>query len=162
MIGCPYCGTMNRRGSRYCGNCGERLDTVPSTRCPSCNAPNLSGNERCAFCGAPLEVPDEAPEAGISAGLIASASTEEAEEAEPESLTAEELPSWLYDLPTEPRHEVVPATASPAVPEQEGPEPNRYLQDIGGVFPKTDGWLSPSLRRHLSASSNQAQTPEDT
>jgi hypothetical protein len=164
MIGCPYCGTMNRKGSRYCSKCGERLDTVPSTRCPACNAPNLSSSENCAFCGASLEVQGEGPEpkAVMPPSIPASASTEEpdTEAAELEVPASEALPSWLYDLATEEQEPAVPVAAPHAVPEQRKPELNRYLQDLGGVFPKTDGWLSQSLARRLTMAGNRGQPPE--
>jgi len=162
MIGCPYCGTVNRKGSRYCSKCGERLDTVPSTHCPSCNAPNLSSNEYCTFCGVALNVPYEEPEAGTAPSAPTSAAPEETglAETEMEALAAEAVPSWLYDLPADEEDIVTPAVAGPAVAEQEEPEPNQYLRDIGGVLPKTPGWLSQSLARHLSRDSSRNEPPE--
>jgi hypothetical protein len=167
MIGCPYCGTMNRKGSRYCSKCGERLDTVPSTRCPSCNAPNLSSNEYCAFCGGSLNVGYEEPETSIPPGIPAGEPTGEAEieeaeieQAEPEARAVEEIPSWLYNLPTDEEEVIVSAATGPALPEQEEPEHNRYLQDIGGAFPKKDGWVSQSLARHLATARKQGEPPQ--
>jgi len=164
MIGCPYCGTLNRKGSRYCSKCGERLDTVPSTRCPSCNAPNLSSNEYCAFCGAVLNVTYEESGAGTPPSMPGSAPTVETEiaEGEMEASAAETLPSWLYEPPADEEATIAPAAASSTVPEQEEPEPNRYLRGIGGVFPRTDGWLSQSLARHLSRDRSQDEPPEGT
>jgi hypothetical protein len=164
MIGCPYCGTMNRKGSRYCSKCGERLDTVPSTRCPSCNAPNLSGNEYCAFCRASLTVQQEAPETDTPPTPPASEPIAETDtaEAEAESPTGKEIPSWLYELATGEEEVVVAPSASAAVPEPDGPLPNRYLHDIGGALPKTAGWLARSLPRHSSASGDSGEPPEGT
>jgi len=181
MIGCPYCGTLNRKGSRYCCNCGERLDTVPSTRCPSCNAPNLASNETCAFCGAALRLDEEEPQMGTAPSAeVAAPAAEAAGEAappnrggtpwscrpktgqagEPESPVPEALPSWLYDLPAEEEEPLLPDAVSSAPPEDESAKPNRYLGDMDGALPKTDGWLTQSLARHLSTADHEARPPE--
>jgi hypothetical protein len=162
MIGCPYCGTMNRKGSRYCGKCGERLDTIPSTHCPSCNAPNLSGNEGCAFCGASLTVPQEVPEPVIAPTPPAPEPTEEPATPEPEgeSPADEEVPSWLYELPPDEEEEIVPVAAGPAVPEPGDSTGNRYLEDISGALPKTAGWLSRTLARHSPTGDDPGEPPE--
>jgi len=164
MIGCPYCGTLNRKGSRYCSKCGERLDTVPSTRCPSCNAPNLSSNEFCTFCGVALNAAYEESDVPTPPSMPTSAPTVETEiaEGEMEASEATTLPSWLYGPPADEEDIMAPAAVSSALPQQEEPEPNRYLRDIGGVFPKRDGWLSQSLARHLSRDRSQDEPPEGT
>ena len=53
MIHCPKCGTANRKGSRFCNECGEPL---PSTgiRCPMCDTINPVGNVYCQKCDARL------------------------------------------------------------------------------------------------------------
>jgi hypothetical protein len=149
---------MNRKGSRYCSSCGERLDTVPSTHCPSCNAPNLASREYCAFCGASLEPPAEPSEVGVP--TPASAEETFVEEAESEPLDAEALPDWLYDLSDEEEAVAVPEAEGAAVPEQKGLEPNRHLQGISGVLPSIDGWLARSLERHLAVASDSDEPPD--
>jgi len=66
MIYCPKCGTANRRGSRFCNECGEPLPMGTALRCPMCGAMNPVGNVYCDQCNArliPMTVPhSEEPE----------------------------------------------------------------------------------------------------
>jgi len=167
MIGCTHCGTLNRRGSKYCGNCGERLDTVPSIHCPSCNGLNPLGNSLCEFCGAALLSPAEEDDTGVQPPLP---SPEEPAEREPEgsepvTSSRPEPPAWLYPRPTEqPERPDLSAgvpSPTPAEPpvEQEG---NKYLRGIRGVLPSSDGWLSASLSRYLSSAAQSGETVEPT
>ncbi len=61
MIYCPNCGTSNRKGSRFCNECGEPL---PSTgmRCPMCDTINAVGNVYCQKCNARLVPMSSEPE----------------------------------------------------------------------------------------------------
>ncbi len=52
MIYCPKCGTANRRGSRFCNECGELLPAQTTLRCPMCGAMNPVGNAYCDRCNA--------------------------------------------------------------------------------------------------------------
>ena len=54
MIYCPKCGSANRRGSRFCNECGEPLPTHTALRCPMCGAMNPVGNVYCDRCQARL------------------------------------------------------------------------------------------------------------
>jgi class 3 adenylate cyclase len=47
---CAACGHENRRGRRFCGQCGGRL----SVACPSCGRPDADGARFCGHCGAEL------------------------------------------------------------------------------------------------------------
>jgi class 3 adenylate cyclase len=47
---CASCGTSNRPGARFCGECGRAL--VP--RCPACGSESHQGARFCDACGAPL------------------------------------------------------------------------------------------------------------
>lgn len=167
MIDCPYCGTLNRRGSNYCSNCGERLDTVPSIHCPSCNGPNPLDSPLCEFCGAALVSPAEEDDTGVQPP---SPSPEEPAERQPEvsepvTSSRPELPVWLYPRPDrQPERPDLAAgvpSPTPAEPpvEQEG---NKYLRGIRGVLPSSDGWLSASLSRYLSSAAQSGETVEPT
>ncbi|MBE9470496.1 MAG: zinc ribbon domain-containing protein, partial [Chloroflexi bacterium] len=60
MIYCPKCGTANRRGSRFCNECGETLPLGTALRCPMCGTMNPVGNVYCDQCNArltPMKVP---------------------------------------------------------------------------------------------------------
>ncbi len=51
MIGCANCGTLNRAGSKFCSNCGQRLEPVPSIVCPACSRLSPPESTFCKFCG---------------------------------------------------------------------------------------------------------------
>ena len=60
MIYCPKCGVANRRGSRFCNECGEPLPMGTALRCPMCGTMNSVGNVYCDRCNArlaPMTVP---------------------------------------------------------------------------------------------------------
>jgi len=65
MIYCPKCGTANRRGSRFCNECGEPLPMRTALRCPMCGTMNPVGNVYCDRCNARL-VPMTLPLSGES------------------------------------------------------------------------------------------------
>lgn len=151
MIPCPYCGTPNRRGSKYCSNCGQRLEAVSAITCGACERLNPPGSTYCAFCGALLTSVRPARESatGHYVQLSGESSTQELESAE--AASRRELPSWLYEQPAMPsetatRPSVAPqaVTAQPRMEEQ-----SKYLQDIQGVLPSTDRWLFSSMQRGI-------------
>src|SRR6266536_1498872 len=47
---CPRCQHENPAGVKFCGECGERLESA----CPACGASNPTGNKFCGQCGAAL------------------------------------------------------------------------------------------------------------
>ena len=47
---CPNCGTENREGRKFCGECGLTL----ASACPSCGAANEPGEKFCGDCGTTL------------------------------------------------------------------------------------------------------------
>src|SRR5262249_42434608 len=47
---CPRCQHENRRGQKFCGECGARL----AVRCHACGASNPSGQKFCGECGTGL------------------------------------------------------------------------------------------------------------
>ena len=54
MIYCPECGTANRDGSKFCNDCGARLDPDQGKRCPMCAQLNPLDAEVCQHCQARL------------------------------------------------------------------------------------------------------------
>jgi hypothetical protein len=65
MIYCTKCGTANRRGSRFCNECGASLPTGTGLRCAMCGVMNPVSNVYCDQCNArliPLS-PGQSPEA---------------------------------------------------------------------------------------------------
>jgi len=152
MIGCPYCGIINRKGSNYCSNCGQRLDTVAIIHCPVCNAPNPSNSSLCAFCGTSLSPPV------LAEGDVAG--TRQPEESKPvDSRPAIEsrpkVPPWLYEQPAEQFQESARFVESSASEER-----SKYLKGIRGVLPSADGWLASSISRHLTYRSRVQETPK--
>ena len=60
MVYCPKCNAPNRRGSRFCNECGEPLPMRTALRCPMCGTVNPVGNVHCDKCHARL-IPMAAP-----------------------------------------------------------------------------------------------------
>lgn len=56
MIVCANCGTANRDGSRFCNECGVRLDSP--LRCGACGGPNPAAAKFCSNCGIPIRQDD--------------------------------------------------------------------------------------------------------
>ena len=54
MIYCPNCGTANRDGSRFCNECGRKLQSKTGIICPMCSRVNPGGNVYCDNCHARL------------------------------------------------------------------------------------------------------------
>lgn len=67
MQRCTHCGKVNREGSLFCQDCGQRLSapdpktppaanaaTVAGVMCASCHTANPPGMNFCKMCGAPL------------------------------------------------------------------------------------------------------------
>lgn len=163
MIGCTNCGTLNRKGSKYCSNCGQRLQTSPGIVCPACNRLNASDSAFCKYCGASLDtgmltvsdgIPAEPalePEAMAMSGDLVPAI----------SPPAAELPDWLYPEPQQP----APGSSSaphvtPSVANAPQGVESRYLKDIPGILPTADAWLNPPQqisKQPTPASTDQTQ-----
>lgn len=101
MIYCPACGTANRDGSRFCNECGGRLDQGIGLLCPNCNASNPLGTSHCSQCGAPL-VPftsglqDQASELSYEEALSAETPPLSQEGETVPFVSPKALPEWLY------------------------------------------------------------------
>ena len=54
---CPSCGRENRKGRRFCVECGTKLELT----CGSCGAACTPGEKFCGECGAPLAEPTHPP-----------------------------------------------------------------------------------------------------
>src|SRR5262249_59022602 len=50
-MSCLSCGTENKAGAKFCGNCGSAL----AFTCPSCGEPYEAGQRFCNECGTALE-----------------------------------------------------------------------------------------------------------
>jgi class 3 adenylate cyclase/tetratricopeptide (TPR) repeat protein len=68
---CPACGTENRPGRSFCGQCGAGLEQV----CPSCGTANDPADRFCGACGTRLG--GAAAQTGNGPSVAASASTSE-------------------------------------------------------------------------------------
>ena len=139
MISCPGCGTTNRRGSRFCGHCGQPLDPTPDISCPECNRLNPSDSIYCAFCGARV-VSLTAEPVEASAGPVV-----EPAPAESDATVPREVPSWLYE-PREAAESGAPAPAAEAAPVPSPAHSSKYLEDIEGALPGAAGWLPVNAR----------------
>lgn len=54
---CNNCGHSNRRGVKFCEECGELLKVKVNLTCPSCGFKNRKGVKFCEDCGADLTAP---------------------------------------------------------------------------------------------------------
>jgi hypothetical protein len=52
---CPSCGSDNREGTKFCGECAAPL--TAALACPSCDTANPKGRKFCDSCGQPLAEP---------------------------------------------------------------------------------------------------------
>jgi hypothetical protein len=141
MIPCPNCGTHNRRGSRYCYHCGQRLDIVFDVSCPACDRLNPGGSAFCAFCGA--KIVGSPPVGEEPARMVHEPSPSESKSARPPPRPERELPPWLYEQPVQ--HPQVGAPLPHAAGEPQLGQ-SKYLRDIPGALPQTEGWLSSALK----------------
>lgn len=135
MISCPGCGTSNRRGSKFCGQCGLPLEPTPEIGCPECHRLNPSDSIYCAFCGARV-VPLSTDSAELSPAC--SARQPPVDSDVPQS---REVPSWLYDTQEAAVERDGPAVAPEVAPELSLAHTSKYLEDIQGALPGTAGWL---------------------
>jgi len=166
MIPCPSCGTRNRRGSKYCYRCGQRLDVAFDVSCPACDRLNPGGSAFCAFCGAKIlaSLPAKQPVVSVEP-VIAEQPVPVAQEpvegpAEGVELPARaqrELPPWLYEEATK-QSEKAPAPPTPAT--RRPLDQSKYLGDIPGALPKTAGWLSPKPQPEIQPAADQTPPPK--
>lgn len=56
-IACPSCGTANAPGTKFCQNCGAKLEaaTPQERKCPACGAIVAPGVKFCSECGQRME-----------------------------------------------------------------------------------------------------------
>lgn len=99
MIQCTHCGTKNRDGSKFCGDCGARLVQQSGLICPMCSTPNTVENVFCSKCGARLVPLTVAP---------------------PSEKTPPPTPIKGLSLPSKPSEPTVPA---PKTEEARAPQP---------------------------------------
>jgi hypothetical protein len=147
MIHCPYCDTPNRKGSKYCSNCGRRLDTVRAGPCPTCKGLNPPNSLYCAFCGAPLMPSTEGDSVDTPTDSVQP--SEVRQPVKPDSVppARAELPEWLYQQPAD-----TPATAPSTASDASGADRQgcKYLRDIPGALPAGDGWLALAVSSYLA------------
>jgi class 3 adenylate cyclase/tetratricopeptide (TPR) repeat protein len=63
---CRNCGSENREGRRFCGQCGAEL----ALGCPACGAANEPADRFCGACGEPLDAAPAAPPAATERRLV--------------------------------------------------------------------------------------------
>ena len=78
---CPQCRHANLPGTKFCGECGTRLQSL----CPACQTPNPPTNKFCSECGQRLA--DAAPASAVAAPPVATS----ARFASPEAYTPRHL-----------------------------------------------------------------------
>ena len=160
MIPCPSCGTRNRRGSKYCYRCGQLLDIVFDVSCPACDRLNPRGSAFCAFCGVKLAVsfsPGEPAVAERPAQMVQEPHERVPKNAEPTATPQRELPPWLYEQPVgHPEAAALPSDVPSPSAAEPLPEQSKYLNDIPGALPQTQGWLSSVPKPEVKPTVTQA------
>lgn len=109
---CPNCGAPTA-GERFCGSCGQALDSAPAASAPddSLEHTRIAGSRI-----APDVAPDSAPQGVADSGQHAQASHSD-QPAEPQ---ASEAPQW--GAPAAPQAPAADQWAAPAAPQAEGPQ----------------------------------------
>lgn len=101
MASCPVCGSVNRAGSRFCNECGRRLDGT--VKCVACGQENPADARFCGECGGDLGTtrPAVAPAAGVSrlAEKVASANGSASASATAVAVAPDPKPSTVVALP---------------------------------------------------------------
>ena len=156
MIPCPSCGVRNRRGSKYCYRCGQRLDVNLNTGCPACDRLNPADSAFCAFCGAAMAKVPSADGPAVAEEPVVGGSPVETPQppleseppgAEPVSGPKPELPPWLYEqAAASPVEKVSTPDGASASMASASSAQSKYLSDIPGALPKTEGWLSSAAK----------------
>ncbi len=54
---CPVCGVENRKGAKFCNECGHKFDIT----CPKCHTSNRVGSKFCDECGYDLRRLEDLP-----------------------------------------------------------------------------------------------------
>jgi len=57
-IACRKCGTQNPAGTKFCGNCGNKLGPLKMVKCPKCETENPSEMKFCGNCGTKMKQAD--------------------------------------------------------------------------------------------------------
>ncbi len=147
MIYCPKCGTANRRGSRFCNECGETLPLGTALRCPMCGTMNPVGNVYCDQCNArltPMKVPppgeserEQTPIKGLSLPTIPlEAEREQQVEGVTKRVEMEEegeneiAGDWLAQLRASEEEEEGPDIIAESIEPVELPD---WLRDMGPI-----------------------------
>src|SRR5438309_5919786 len=80
---CPQCRHANPAGTKFCGECGTRLQSL----CPACQTPNPPTNKFCSECGQRLADAAPASASAVAAAPVATS----ARFASPENYTPKHL-----------------------------------------------------------------------
>lgn len=56
-VRCPQCGVPGKPGQKFCGECGQKINTEDPSKCRGCGTQNSPGQKFCAGCGAKLVPP---------------------------------------------------------------------------------------------------------
>ena len=85
---CTKCGADNRKGRRFCAQCGVAM----AARCARCGAPNEPGEKFCGDCGNPLTASSSSAPSTVTAGaairVAPESSSQEALDGERKTVTA--------------------------------------------------------------------------
>jgi len=141
MIRCHDCGTDNRDGSRFCGNCGRELREMPDAICPKCGTPNSAQNVLCSDCLSPLHPPSQEAEIAVTEEPV-EAPAEEALASRDDAAAQDGAESEIDELPAdeETLDQLDESASSLSVGEDFSPP-----REVGQQMPEESSAVVPSL-----------------
>lgn len=172
MISCSKCGTLNRDGSKFCNNCGERLRTASGGTtmltngiiCPKCGTLNRVENVFCSNCGTHLlplsgsgqsDKPSAPPIKGLSLPTKSTSPSSPDETAVPIDAAPGEQSAPEEAAPTEPGEPVASQYEIPDwLARLRAAPPESEAEELSGEAPSSD--QVPDWIRALQ------QTPDET
>jgi len=124
---------------------------------------NPAGSAFCAFCGAAIAsaAPAATDTATAVTGPVGTPAALDSEPVgvEPVSEPQRELPSWLYEQASGRSATAATTPAGPPTATAElKPGQSKYLNDIPGALPRTEGWLSAATKPEMPAGSESPQS----
>src|SRR5438046_239214 len=83
---CSKCGTDNREGRKFCGQCGASF--LMASKCARCGASNEPGEKFCGDCGASLDTPSASGTSPVAERVRVQADAESSIDGERKTVTA--------------------------------------------------------------------------
>jgi len=149
MIHCADCGSQNRRGSKFCSDCGHDLHAAPDITCTECNRVSPPDSAYCQWCGAALASASNLHSDGVVKPPPPALA--EAAAAESARYPQRELPQWLFES-----HAAQAGQQAAEPSTLPSPARSKYLEGIENALPATDAWQAASQGRAVDGTNSPA------